>query len=433
MHSLQKQFHDCIHSNDLVRKDEKILLAVSGGLDSIVMANLFLEEKIDVSIAHCNFHLRGEESDGDEVFVMKWADKHGINCFVKSFDLGDGSIQLEARNARYHWFGELITEHKLDKIATAHHLNDSFETVLINLSRGTGIKGVTGISAKSNSVIRPLLFASKEELHSYAIDVGLEWREDSSNSKTDYDRNLIRHNVIPELMKLHPSLLKTFVSTSERLNHTSQIVQRKLDEVAAQHLKENEDGYKIELDWISDPSDELILAEMLAAFGVNYVTAKEIFEARGKSGKSFPVGEWFITMDRATIFIDPDRSVSSGELIIEKEGTYNFGDSTIEVSRVGKNDIQFTNENEAYFDITKLNFPLCIRGWKEGDRIQPLGMSGTKKVSDILIDEKVSVSRKRNVLVIESEGHIAWLVRHKVSDQFKITEKTIEALKISVK
>ncbi|WP_370089759.1 tRNA lysidine(34) synthetase TilS [Ekhidna sp.] len=433
MHSLQKQFHDYIHSNDLVRKGEKILLAVSGGLDSMVMANLFMGEKINVSIAHCNYQLRGEESDGDEAFVMKWADQRGINCFVKSFELGDGSIQLEARNARYQWFGELIAEHKLDRIATAHHLNDSLETVLINLSRGTGIKGVSGISGKNDNVIRPLLFASKEELHSYAMDLGLEWREDSSNSKTDYDRNLIRHEVIPELKKLNPSLLRTFVSTAERLSYASQIVQRRLAEIEAQYLKKNGNGWKIELDWISDPSDELILAEMLASFGVNYATAKEVFEARGKSGKSFPVGEWFITMDRSTLFIDPDKSVSNDELMIDKEGTYNFGDSTIEISRIGKGDIQFTSNDEAYFDLSKLNFPLCIRGWKEGDRIQPLGMNGTKKVSDILIDEKVSVSQKRKVLVVESSGIISWVVGYRVSDQFKITEKTTEVLKISVK
>ena len=185
MHSLQKQFHDFIHSNHLVANSEKILLAVSGGLDSMVMADLFLRGGYDIEIAHCNFGLRGEESHRDEAFVLEWADQNSVNCYVKSFDLKDGSIQLEARNTRYQWFSELLLEHELDKIATAHHLNDSLETVLINLTRGTGIRGASGIPLRNGQIIRPLLCASKQELYNYAMDVGLEWREDSSNRKKD--------------------------------------------------------------------------------------------------------------------------------------------------------------------------------------------------------------------------------------------------------
>ncbi len=431
MHSLQKQFHDYIHSNDLVRNDEKVLLAVSGGLDSMVMAKLFLDEGIPVSVAHCNFGLRGEESYGDEAFVMKWAEDHQISCFVKSFDLGDGSIQLEARNARYKWFNELVVEHGFQKIATAHHLNDSLETVLINLSRGTGIKGLAGISTSNGKVIRPLLFASRDDLHTYAMDLRLTWREDSSNQKTEYDRNLIRKEVMPKLERLNPALLKTYVLTNERINHVGSIISRKVKEIETEYLREEKGGWRLEMDWISTGSDELILAEVLALFGVNYTTAKEIFAARGKSGKSFPTGEWFLTMDRSTIFIDPQKSEDDNELIISEEGSFNLGNGVVEVSRINMTEVHFTSESEAYFDLSKLIFPLRVRTWKEGDRFHPLGMKGSKKVSDLLVDEKVPVSQKKHVKIVESAGKIAWVVGYRVSDQYKVTDHTTEVIRVN--
>lgn len=431
MHSLQKQFHDFIHTNHLVVKDEKILLAVSGGLDSMVMADLFLKGGYPIALAHCNFGLRGDESDGDEAFVLKWADKNNINCYVKSFDLGDGSIQLEARNARYHWFSELLVEHGLDKVSTAHHLNDSLETVLINLTRGTGIKGVSGISVKTDRLIRPLLFATKEALHTYAMDEGLDWREDSSNEGVDYDRNHIRHEVIPELEKLNPSLIKTFFNTSERLRLASEIVSQKVHAVKSQYLSEDQGGWKLQLHWISSATDELILAEILAEFGMNYVTAKEVFAARGKSGKSFQEGEWLITMDRESLYIDRNGTTTSGELIIEEPGLYYLDGNEYEVKEVSKKDIEYRDERTVFLDAEKLVFPLKVRPLKEGDRFNPLGMSGEKKLSDFLIDEKVPLPKKKTVLVLESNNQIGWVIGYRLSDRFKISDMTKKVVKIS--
>jgi tRNA(Ile)-lysidine synthase len=431
VHSLQKRFQDYIHSNHLLEKGEKVLLAVSGGLDSMVMAQLFVEEGIEISLAHCNFGLRGDESDGDEAFVMRWADSHQINCFVKSFDLAGGSTQLEARNVRYQWFDELLKEHKLGKIATAHHLNDSLETVLINLSRGTGIKGLTGISIQNDHIVRPLLFATKEELHTYAMDVGLKWREDSSNQKMDYDRNLIRHEVVPELMKLNPSLLRTFRLTSERIDHASTIVSLKVKEISNQYLIEESGGWRLDLDWVSNGSDELVLAELLSPFGVNYVTAKEIFAVRGKSGKSFPVDNWLITMDRSTIFIDSNKLLEFQELVIDAVGSYELGENCFEISKIEKEDVEFSSNNVAFFDAKTLDFPLKVRPWVEGDKFQPMGMKGNKKVSDFLIDEKIPVSKKKKVLVLESNRNIAWVIGHRIGDPFKITDHSKAVLKIT--
>ena len=430
MQSLQKQFHDFILSRHLTDKSEKVLLAVSGGLDSMVMANLFLVEGISFAIAHCNYGLRGEESDGDEAFVLDWADRHRVNCHVKAFDVSDGSIQLNARNVRYQWFRELVSEHNFDKIATAHHLNDSLETILINLSRGTGIKGVAGISIKNVNVIRPLLFAERQQLYDYAMDHKLEWREDSSNMKTDYDRNLLRHDVVPELLKLNPSLFKNFGFTVERLTYASDLVERKVEEVKSRFYTEHEHGGRLDVSWMNTASDVLILSELLAPFGVNYVTAKEIFEAKGKSGKSFPVPGWLITMDRDAIFIDdePEKVV---ELVIESEGAYDLNGAVIKVQGAVKEEVSFGSTNMAFLDGDKLNYPITIRSWKRGDKFQPLGMQGEKKVSDYLIDTKVPLADKKGVMVLESEGTIVWLVGMRISELFKLSGSTANIMKVT--
>lgn len=430
MQSLQKQFHDFIIAHDLVQKGENVLLAVSGGLDSMVMAHLFLTEDISFAVAHCNYGLRGEESDGDEAFVLDWADRNDINCFVKSFDISAGSIQLEARNVRYQWFSELMLEHDFDKVATAHHLNDSLETILMNLTRGTGIKGASGISIRNDAIIRPLLFADRKKLYDFAMDQGLEWREDSSNTKLDYDRNLLRHEVVPELLKLNPSLFKTLAPTIERLQYASSVVDEQVSDIRKKHLAEKASGYELELSWIKGPTDLLILHELLSSFGANYVTSKEVFEALEKSGKSFPVSEWLITMDRNMLYIDRDeaRHVS---LEIKWPGEYALNEATLAVELVSKDAVNFDDPYVVYLDADRLAFPFMVRNWQQGDRFQPLGMKGEKKVSDYLIDTKVPLSAKQKVLVIECNDQISWLVGMRISEQFKIREDTTNFIKIT--
>lgn len=431
MQSLQKQFHDFIQAHHLVKKGEKVLLAVSGGLDSIVMANLFLSEKIPFAIAHCNYGLRGDESDEDEAFVLDWADKNDVNCYVKAFDIV-GSTQLEARNVRYEWFRELVSEHGFDKIATAHHLNDSLETLLINLSRGTGIKGIAGISVKNVDVIRPLLFAEKQRLYDYAMDHELDWREDSSNAKTDYDRNLLRHDVVPELLKLNPSLFKTFGLTVERLTYASDIVNSRVEEIKSQFLIKKGKSYQLDLGWIDTGSDELILSEILVPFGVNYTTSKEIFVARGKSGRSFPTEDWLITMDRNMLFIDAQEPLEPVDLIASSIGEYELESAKIMIEKVAGKEVVFGESKTSYFDSRTLKFPLRIRSWKEGDRFQPLGMQGEKKISDFLIDEKVPLALKNRIMVIESEERIAWVVGMRISEAFKVETDAEEVIKITL-
>ena len=431
MHSLQKQFHDFISAHQMIGKNEKVVLAVSGGLDSMVMCHLFQKTDLEFAIAHCNFGLRGEESDGDEAFVMEWAHTNNINCFVKSFDLGENSIQLEARNARYNWFYELLDEYGFNKIATAHQLNDSLETLLFNLSRGTGFKGISGVPTIAGNVIRPLLFASRKSLMAFAMDERIEWREDSSNQKDDYNRNYIRHHIVPEMEKLNASLLKSFLLTNERLRYGADVIEEKVNEIKEEHFrKEGHGGYQLSLEWIKEEKDLVILSEILSSFHVNYSTCKEIYHCLGKPGKSFPTEKWFITMDRDFLFIDEKES-QQVEMRIDKVGSYDLGKDVLRFELIEKKEVTFESESVGYFDADQLGFPVVIRPWRDGDRFQPLGMKSSKKVSDLLVDLKVPVRDKKNVYVIESNERIAWVVNHRISDLFKITDETTRVLKVS--
>lgn len=434
MHPLQKRFHDFINQKQLISLEDKVLLAVSGGMDSMVLATLLLNAKLNFSIAHCNFGLRGKESDHDEELVRKWATENGIECFVNKIDLSTGSIQLAARNARYHWFEELIKGYHFDKLATAHHLNDSLETTLINLTRGTGIKGISGIRSNNGMKIRPLLFASKEELRGYAHEFEISWREDSSNAKNDYDRNLIRNVIVPKLEELNPSLNQTFRNTAERLQLTNILLSEKVEEVKTTSLKEEDDLFELKVDWIKSESDQLILSEIVSEFGFNYVTSKEIYAAIGKSGKMFFADKYELTIDRSSIFIKENKNTKEDEYQITGIGGYAVYDKKLLVFISGRHGLRLTSgKNQAFLDDAKIQFPLTLRKWKQGDRFKPFGMKGTKKVSDFLIDRKVPVALKNNILVLALGDEIVWLVGHQISEDFKVSEDTKKVLRIELK
>ncbi len=434
MYSLQKQFHDFIKQHDLLRKGENVLVAVSGGLDSIVLADLFLKSEWHVAVAHCNYGLRGKESDEDESFVKKWAKKNRTEVYTRKFNLGEGSAQLNARYARYDWFNELCVENGYEKISTAHHLNDSLETILINLTRGTGIKGVAGIQPLSGNVIRPLLSVSKNQLKGFALENGLHWREDSSNLKTDYDRNMLRLEVIPKLQELHPSLVETFRNTIERLRMSNDIIQREVDQIRETQQVTKSEYVELKLGWIERASHLVILSEILSGYGLNYATSKKIFESMGKPGKVFFSKAYEISMGRKSLFIRSNEVRRSAEIEIKKTGIFSYEEKTLELDVVEREEVTFERSTEiGYFDFDKMVFPIKIRRWKEGDRFKPLGLNGSKKISDYLIDKKVPVALKENISVLISEGEIAWLIGHQISDGFKITDKTKSILKICLK
>lgn len=408
-----------------------MLLAVSGGLDSMVMMHLFFEAGIKVSVAHCNFALRGEESDADEKFVISRMKEHHIHCHVKKVKMGGGSVQVQAREIRYRWFEKLCEQHGYNKIAVAHHLDDTLETTLLNLARGTGIKGMGGIPEKNGKIIRPLLFASKNDLIQYANDIRLDWREDSSNRNTDYDRNKIRLEVIPKLKELNPSLLDTYFNTRERLRATAQLTDQKVREIKEKYL----DLEKLELDlkWMDEPAALLILSEILFEYGFNYLLCKEIFRCIGKPGKNFPGKNFSIYTDRTSLFIKKNADARSLSLLIWEEGSYSIGNVNLDMNMIPTKGLRFDQSNKvAFLSTERLSFPFKVRIWDKGDKFQPLGMKGTKKVSDFLVDKKVPYAKKEEVMVLEKDGEIAWLIGHRISEAFKVLETTQKALRISI-
>lgn len=433
MHPLQKQFHDYIIDQQLFSNTEKVLLAVSGGMDSMVLSQLFHESGYSFSIAHCNFGLRGKESDGDEKLVREWAQKRNVECHVKQIELGNGSIQLEARNSRYEWFDKLMEEYGYDKVATAHHLNDSLETTLINLSRGTGIKGIGGIQPDVLNRVRPLLFATQRQIKDYAQIESVEWREDASNAKKEYNRNLIRHDVVPKLEEINPVVVDTFRNTSERLQLANEIVKESVREIKKDFLHKKDKYWKLETGWISTRTDMLILSEIVSDFGFNYATAKEIFKTVGSSGKEFYSDQYWLSIDRGTIYIQLKNSLNEVSVLIDGVGEWKVNDRKLIISREPKNKLVFSSDpSMVFFDESKINFPLTIRKWGKGDRFRPLGMNGSKKVSDYLIDKKVPMVLKGQVMVLTSLGKIVWLVEHQISDDYKVNEKTEELIKIKL-
>lgn len=430
MHTVQKQFQSFLNAyhND----GDRILVAVSGGVDSMVLAHLFKRSGIPFEVAHCNYQLRGEDSDLDEKLVKEWCERVEVNCHSKRFELEKSkSIQIEARNVRYRWFAELTKQQVLDRLATAHQLNDSLETHLINLCRGSGLKGFTGVPSHTQDLLRPLSNVTREEIVDFAIRNHIEWREDASNSKNDYQRNFIRNEIVPRLNELNPALLQTYQSTLERLQYSGKVIQKKVDEIAqsVEHLE----GYSIlAMDWCKDESDQVILSELISVYGFNYPTAKEIFKARDMPGKVFLAEDWKIITDRKRLFISGLEKKQRSDVEISGVGVFENAHNRVEVNLTSK-PIFNENKHSELFDVDKLIFPLTLRKWKSGDRFKPLGMKGTKLVSDFLIDVKVPMTEKENVLILESGQEIAWVVGYRISNDFKVKKSTLKAFEINIK
>jgi len=423
LNPLQKQFRDFITSHHLIEEGENVLLAVSGGVDSMVMLDLFKNAGIPIGVVHCNYGLRGEESDEDEALVIARAEADAIPCYIKKVKIKGRSIQLEARNQRYEWFKTLKEKKGYSKVATAHHSDDSLETTLFNLTRGTGIQGLKGISSRHDHIIRPMLFATKKQLTDYAQTKGLKWREDQSNKKTDYARNKIRLEVIPKLKEINPSLLTTHKDTQERMQLISEMVSGNVEKMKQASF----DAFsgELKLNWMREKSDLIILSEFLSIYGFNYKTTKEIAEAKGKSGKVFPAADYSVMMDRASLFIRCNKKKDRNrELIVKSEGTYSYAGHDFAVESVTFS-CESLNQGShvALFEKSLVSFPLKIRRWREGDVFTPLGMNGKKKVSDFLIDEKVPVAEKKDILVAETGGQIAWLVNYRISEKFRVKNK----------
>ena len=410
---------------------DRVLLAVSGGLDSMAMLHLFSQSDIPFAVAHCNFGLRGAESDGDEAFVKDCAKTLGVPFFFRKFQtrvyakVQKYSIQMAARELRYAWFEELCLQENYQKVATAHHLNDSLETVLLNLAKGTSISGMRGILPVRGQIIRPLLDFSRAELEQMMKAAGLTWREDSSNQDTYYQRNLIRARVVAPLMSINPDLLGTFRDTVARNREVEQVFQAAIAQLRDTVVREEEGHVLISK---AQLTGAYVLEQLLKPYAFGYGQAKEVWKAiNGHSGAWFNSGTHDLVIDRDDLVVTPARTHEQTETLINKrdtEVTISGKDYDLMIIDSGEMPEDWKNSNHAFLDLDKLRFPLHLRAWQEGDYFYPLGMKGKKKLSDFMIDRKIPVNLKPGLRVLESAGEIAWVVSFRVDDRFKITAHT---------
>ena len=435
------RFLSFIKKHALNSEGEKWLLAVSGGMDSMVLLNLCHQAGFNISVAHCNFNLRGEESDADAKFVKDTCSRLKIPYFEKHFDTKSYasthgiSTQMAARDLRYAWFNELLKEQNLDQLAVAHHAQDNLETVLLNLARGTSISGLRGMLPKSGDIIRPLLGFERDEIENFAKQEGIEWREDSSNASDNYKRNYLRHQIIPAFTELNAGFYTTFQNTLEKNLEVEKVFQEKITALKP-YIEEVVDGYRFSKDQIIlSGIGAFQLSELLKPFGLNYEQSKELLVAmEGISGKTFNTSSHQLLVDREYVFITAHQTNEFESFLIEEgQGQFSLSQQTYEIKRLNGDSEVDRNPSNAFLDFNKLTFPLAVRAWKEGDYFFPLGMKGKKKLSDFMIDQKIPLNLKDQIRVLTSEESIVWVIGHRIDDRFKTNEQTKEVLSISRK
>lgn len=429
-----------IEEKNLIRHGENVLLAISGGIDSMVMANLFLHLPYKTGIAHCNFSLRGEESDGDENLVRTFAETNGIPFFSVRFDTKTHakkngiSVQMAARELRYTWFEEIRKSNNYNSIAVAHNLNDKIETLFINLIRGTGLTGLSGMKPASGRIIRPLLFATRESIASYCLENAISYREDNSNADTKYIRNKIRHLVIPVLKEINPSLESTLSETSERFAGINEIVNSFVSELRNRITERFEKQTIIKISLLEEYlHNRSLVFELFRIYGItNYQLDDLLNVIKGKNGGQLVTGSHRIIRNRNEIIIDDNkRNTYSPHIATNPEELVKIpGILSAQQFRVDELFKISADKAEAWIDFEKIKFPLVIRKWQAGDYFFPLGMKKKKKLSDYFIDKKYSLTEKENKTVIESEGNIIWIIGDRIDDRYRITDDTRIALLI---
>ncbi|WP_298420516.1 tRNA lysidine(34) synthetase TilS [uncultured Kordia sp.] len=419
-------------------QEQKLLIAISGGLDSVVMTHLFHTLGYNIRLAHCNFQLRGTESDEDELFVKNLANTLNVELHTKAFETKTyatehkESIQMAARSLRYEWFQELATTFKYDYILTAHHADDALETFLINLSRGTGIDGLTGIPENNGNIVRPLLPYTRSELKNYAKSNNIQWREDSSNASTKYIRNKIRHDIVPLLKELHPTFTENFQATQQHLQESKQIVKSSIEQLKTTVITEVADGsLQIDIKKIQETAyPKAYLFELLHSYG--FTAWKDVVDLLdGQSGKQLFSKKYRLIKDREYLLLQP---IQNEEKINEIE----ILDTTKNITNPIKLQLEevatmtTTGSSVLYVDKKLLKFPLIVRKWKNGDYFYPFGMKGKKKLSKYFKDEKYSLIDKENQWLLCNEGQIVWVIGKRSDNRYKLTQPTNTIIKFTL-
>ena len=439
---MQSDFQIFIDSNKLCNNTDRILLGISGGIDSICMFHLFKQLEFPIGIAHCNFQLRGDESEQDEIFVRNLANEYDIPFFSKRFETkeiaeDEGiSIQMAARDLRYDWFEEVRNKYDYNYIAIAHNKDDVIETFLINLTRGSGIKGFTGIKSKSEKIIRPLLFASRNEIVKYLNKNNLEYREDSSNSTVKYSRNLIRHEIIPLFEKINPSFRETIIENISRLKDAETIYIDNIQKTRESVVREENQRILLNLEKLKQlyPLSNF-LYEILKPFGFSSSQVTDIIESlNGISGKQFFSSTYRLIKDRTDLIIEEISSINEKHYYIDVDTERFESPVKLYFSKFELNkDFEIIKDSQiGLFDLDIIEFPIILRKWKKGDYFMPLGMQNLKKVSDFFIDNKLSILEKENTWILESGNKIIWIIGYRIDERFKVTDITKNILKIDL-
>ena len=429
------QFQAYINRYNLLAESDKVILALSGGIDSMVLADLLLKAKVEFVAAHCNFHLRGEESDGDEKFVRDYAERNGIQCFVKHFETEKYaaeqsiSIEMAARDLRYAWFEELRQQLGYDKIAVAHHADDQAETFFINLLRGAGLNGLKGMKPQNGVIIRPLLWALREQIRKYAVENQILWREDHTNAESVYLRNKIRNQLLPAFDELHAEARQGLYKSLEHLAAENELYRELLQEKLGQIIEYNGDIQRIPYSaFLIQHSSFQLLFEWLRQYGFNTDQCHFIHEAVGTG-----IGNQYFSPTHCVVIGRDDLQLSEINEKTDVEIQIQIGEEEIlspihlRFSKMEKTADFIINKSSdvAQLDFDKLRFPLTLRHWRHGDRFCPLGMKGSKLLSDFFVDQKFTEYQKQNVwLLVSAEGDIFWVVGYRIDDRFKIVNDT---------
>lgn len=445
--NLLLSFQSTIKLLNLFSSKDKLLIAVSGGVDSVVLCELCKQAEFDFAIAHCNFQLRGAESERDEKFVRNLGDKYGVEVLVKKFDTekyalkNKLSTQEAARNLRYEWFEELVyNQLSIGNIKnpihllTAHHADDNAETIAMNFFRGTGLHGLTGIPSKNEYIKRPLLEFSKDELLAFAKENNLEFVEDSSNQSSKYTRNYFRNEIIPAISKIYPQVKDNLLDNINRFKEIEKLYKLSVGELKRKICKQKGNEVHIPVNKLMLYNNKALIYEIIHSFNFQEKQVEEVIKlADSDSGKyiTSPDNQYRIIKHRLWFIISPVFATESLNIIIEendKQVFFSFGNLKIESTSSNKSS---TSIDIATLDAKEIKFPLLLRKWKTGDYFYPLGMKKKKKVSRFLIDSKLSKIEKENTWIIESKQRICWIVGQRIDDRFKLTATTKEVLKLT--
>ncbi len=440
---MENRFLQYIEDNKLAEKSDNILIGVSGGRDSVFMAEMFIRTGFNITIAHTNFGLRGKESDSEEVFVKEYAAKHKLQCHSIKFDTtayaseNKISIQMAARRLRYSWFDELIEEHNYTKVAVAHNRNDTVETFFINLMRGTGIKGLKGISNKKGNVIRPVLFADRLEITKYLEANNIKWKDDSSNDSDKYQRNFIRHNIIPKIEEIEPDFISRMQANMRALTKINTVYENEVKYRKSKIFIHQLDKILVNIEMLKKlhPLDTYLF-EFIREYDYSYEQVLELIDMLdSSSGKQILSKSHRIVKDRDFLIITNLTAKNEEEYVIQKGITHMKAPLHMHFDILNNINFEVPKDKKiACFDCQKLEFPLKLRKWKNGDSFMPLGMKNFKKLSKFFIDEKFSLVDKENTWILTTaNNNIIWVVGNRIDNRFIIDDRTQKIFSISIK